>query len=217
MVGNRLRRGYRALEAATSRGFMLFVLFIVVLLALDVISPYYDKYTSYHDEYTFNHLSPSEHLRIARENSTIPSIAIPHLEHIPPTAPEYREATELLATIRANEKADQEALQREQSDPANIRAEQQAKRDDDARFDSYWPTTLRVDTDMDSFWLRDEERTCQTYPDEKGRVAVVACNATGSHRDHNIPVKFWGGVERNTVSDWRCRREGDDFVCRAID
>jgi hypothetical protein len=93
----------------------------------------------------------------------------------------------------------------------------QAKRDEDAQLYSYWSTTLRVDTDMDSFWLKDEERTCQTYPDEKGRVAVVACNATGSHRDHNIPVKFWGGVDRGTISGWKCRRERDDFVCRAID
>ena len=93
----------------------------------------------------------------------------------------------------------------------------QKKRDADAQTSSYWPTTLRVDTDMDSSWLPDEERTCQTYPDDKGKVSVVGCNATGSHRDHNIPVKFWGGLERNTTSDWKCRREGDEFVCRAVD
>jgi type II secretory pathway pseudopilin PulG len=93
----------------------------------------------------------------------------------------------------------------------------QKARDSNAQGYSYWSTTLRVDTDMDSSWLADEERTCQTYPDDKGKVSVVGCNATGSHRDHNIPVKFWGGVERNTVSDWKCRREGDEFVCRAID
>ena len=29
---------------------------------------------------------------------------------------------------------------------------------------SYWSTTVRVDTDMDSFWLPDKERTCKTYP-----------------------------------------------------
>src|SRR5579863_2672255 len=89
----------------------------------------------------------------------------------------------------------------------------QKKRDEDAQAWSYWPTTIRVDTDMDSFWLANEERTCQTYPDDKGRIAVVACNAAGSHRHHNIPVKFWGGVERNTISDWKCRRESDEFVC----
>jgi hypothetical protein len=82
---------------------------------------------------------------------------------------------------------------------------------------SYWPATIRVDTDMDSFWLADEERTCQTYPNDNGRIAVVACNPSGSHRDHNIPVRFWGDPDRNSVSDWKCRREGDTFVCRAID
>jgi TPR repeat protein len=85
---------------------------------------------------------------------------------------------------------------------------------------SYWSTTIRVDADMDSFWLPDEERTCKTYPDDKGRVSVVACNASGTHRDHNIPVTFWGDLDRNIISDWKCRREKgifkDEFVCRAI-
>jgi hypothetical protein len=92
----------------------------------------------------------------------------------------------------------------------------QAKPNEDSSLDSYWPTTIRVDTDMDSFWLLNEERVCQTYIDDKGKVSVVSCNATGSHRDHNIPVKFWGSVDRNTVSSWKCRRESDEFVCRAI-
>jgi hypothetical protein len=82
---------------------------------------------------------------------------------------------------------------------------------------SYWPTEIRVDTDMDSFWLPDEEQVCQTHPNKDGRVSTVACNASGSHRIHNIPVKFWGDLDRNTISDWKCRREGDKFVCRAID
>jgi hypothetical protein len=86
---------------------------------------------------------------------------------------------------------------------------------------SYWPTTIRVDTDMDSSWLADEERTCQTYPNDNGRIAVVACNQLGSHRDRNIPVKFWGDPDRNISSNWKCRREksifSDTFVCRAID
>ena len=57
---------------------------------------------------------------------------------------------------------------------------------------SYWPTTVRVDTDMDSFWLVNEERMCKTYPDDKGRVSVVSCKPSDSYKDHNIPVKFWG-------------------------
>jgi hypothetical protein len=70
---------------------------------------------------------------------------------------------------------------------------------------------------MNSSWLPDEEKTCQTYPGKDGKVAVVSCGSSGSH---NIPVKFWGGVDRNKVSDWTCRREkgvlSDEFVCRAI-
>jgi hypothetical protein len=98
--------------------------------------------------------------------------------------------------------------------------EGQRKRDQDAQLHSYWSTTIRVDTDMNSSWLPDEERTCQTYPDDKGRVATVTCEAT-PHETHNIPVQFWGGVDRNTVSSWKCRRDkdvlDDRFVCKAID
>ena len=101
-------------------------------------------------------------------------------------------------------------------DDGRCTARLQRKRDDDAQVFSYWSTTIRVNTDMDSFWLPDEERTCQTLPDEKGRVATVTCDAT-AHANHNIPVKFWGGVDRDTVSNWKCRREGNTFVCRAID
>jgi len=92
----------------------------------------------------------------------------------------------------------------------------QSKRDSDAEIDSYWSTTVRVYTDMNSSWLPNEERTCRTYPDNNGKVSVVSCDGPESHADHNIPVTFWGGVDRNTTSDWKCRREGDDFVCRAI-
>jgi hypothetical protein len=105
-------------------------------------------------------------------------------------------------------------------DDGRCAARQQKHRDEAAQASSYWSTILRVDTDMDSFWLPDEERTCQTFPDEKGRVATVTCDSK-ARAIHNIPVKFWGGVDRNTVSDWKCRREkdifSDQFVCRAID
>jgi hypothetical protein len=109
------------------------------------------------------------------------------------------------------------AAEQRQIEQRAARERQQKQRDEDAQLLSYWPTTLRVDTDMDSFWLNNEERTCTTSPDAKGRVARVNCSANASHQDHSIPVKFWGGVDRNTVSDWKCRREGDEFVCRAID
>jgi hypothetical protein len=99
-------------------------------------------------------------------------------------------------------------------------ANEQERRDKDAQLYSYWSTTVRVDANMDSFWLPGEERVCQSYPDNKGRLALITCPASESHGSHNIPVKFWGGVDRGVVSDWKCRREknllDDEFVCRAI-
>src|ERR1017187_7133903 len=117
----------------------------------------------------------------------------------------------------AEELKKQAAEEQRQIEQRAAHGRQQRQRDEDAQSSSYWPTTLRVDSDMDSFWLNNEERTCQTLPDDKGRVARVNCSGNASHQDHSIPVKFWGGVDRDTVSDWKCRREGDEFVCRAID
>lgn len=91
----------------------------------------------------------------------------------------------------------------------------QRQRDDAAQFYSYWPTTMRVDTDMNSFWLDQEEKTCMSYHDANGKVAGVSCQEK-AHETHNIPVTFWGGVDRAVSSRWRCRREGEKFVCRAI-
>src|ERR1039458_26526 len=119
--------------------------------------------------------------------------------------------------FEADELKKQAAEEQRQTEQRAAHERQQRQRDDDAQLSSFWPTTLRVDTDMDSFWLNNEERTCTTSPDDKGRVARVNCSANASHQDHSIPVKFWGSVDRDTVSDWKCRREGDEFVCRAID
>jgi len=208
MAFDGLRRGYRAFHDTPTRGVRLFAGLLLLFIAAMIAGVLSD----YHDEYVFNHLSPAEHLRIAKRNLEISSLAIRHLQSIPQTAPEYREVPALLASIQEDEQTHLRARQEEQARTLN-----QPPRREATWLDDYWPTTLRVDTDMDSFWLKDEERTCQTYPDEKGRVAVVACNLTGSHRDHNIPVKFWGGVDRGVVSDWKCRREEDNFVCRATD
>jgi hypothetical protein len=117
----------------------------------------------------------------------------------------------------AEELKKQAAEEQRQIEQRAAHERQQKQRDEDAQNYSYWPTTLRVDTDMDSFWLNNEERTCTTFPDDKGRVARVDCSANGSHQNHSIPVRFWGGVDRDVVSNWKCRREGDGFVCRAID
>jgi hypothetical protein len=116
----------------------------------------------------------------------------------------------------AEEAKEQAAAEQRRIEQQEAHERQQRQRDDDAQASSYWPTTLRVDTDMDSFWLNNEERTCRTFPDDKGRVARVNCSENVSHQYHSIPVKFWGGVDRDTVSNWKCRREGDEFVCGAI-
>ena len=83
----------------------------------------------------------------------------------------------------------------------------------------WWPTTVRVGTNMASAWLPDEERECASSPGKNGGVAEVDCYGDRP-TDHNIPVKFWGKTDRNKVSLWKCRREKDlledHFVCRAI-
>jgi DNA-binding response OmpR family regulator len=192
----------------------------------------------WYDDYRFNRLSPSEHLTLARKLCSNefadpcfqPNVteAERHLEKIPATAPEYATAAVLLKSIRqqairheqavaaaeARQRVAEQEAQRKSAADQEARAQQ--TRDADAELSSYWPTTLRVDTDMDSFWLNNEERVCKTYPNDKGRVSVVACNETGNHRIRNIPVTFWGGVDRKTVSEWKCRRERDDFACRAV-
>jgi hypothetical protein len=58
---------------------------------------------------------------------------------------------------------------------------------------------------------------CVSYPDAYGKVIGVHCEGSASKDSHNIPVTFWGSVERGKSSDWKCRRESEKFVCRAID
>jgi hypothetical protein len=223
-----IKRALTAFDKATTPGAKIMVLLFSVVVVSSVVNAMSEAYNNH----IFNRLSATEHLNLARDMcrsgpagdhpgiclTDEPDKATHHLEAIPRTSPEYREAAELLLSIGEQERARARALAKEQSETALPKASDEQKgRDENAQLSSYWPTTIRVDTDMDSFWLNDEERTCQTYPDAKGRVATVACSASGSHRDHNIPVKFWGGVDRNTISNWKCRREGDNFVCRAID
>jgi hypothetical protein len=199
--------------------------------------------------YRFDQLSPAEHLTQARAacgdgNECLNTTeAVRHLAKIPASAPEYADSQKLRLAI--NEQVAQSNLQGQThdkyscanstenqpiisfdaghswfKDDGRCAARMQRRRDENAQLDSFWSTTVRADTDMNSSWLPDEERTCQTYPDDKGRVAAVTCDAT-PHETHNIPVVFWGGVDRNTVSNWKCRREkgifDDKFVCRAID
>ncbi len=279
--------------------FSAFLVFCVLIVGTVI---YFELVEAY-DEFKFNHLSPTEHLRLAQEACRIqqyggttcadPSTATSNLNKIPHDAPEYSYAHKLSEVIRLQQEvaaqrqreylAKQEAerlrlanqtqqesfeqmqrnafgkahdpytcststtgepiitfdnghywwsddgrcvieqrlkeaaAEQRQIEQRAAHERQQKQRDDDAEVNSYWPTTLRVESDMDSLWLNNEERTCRTFPDDNGKVARVNCSANASHQDHSIPVKFWGGVDRDTVSDWKCRREGDDFVCRAID
>lgn len=189
----------------------------------------------------FQRLSPAEHLKAAKEaldqvvlrpedtwgNANRLNLVNAHLRAIPASAPESREATDLRPTVDAAMQIRAGFVLQQQGEAqaaAALEAErqrQQRQRDLDAKSHSYWPTTRRVDTDMDSSWLPEEERTCQTHPGAAGKVAAVVCDPEGTHSEHNIPVKFWGGVDRDTVSDWKCRREKDllvdQFVCKAID
>ena len=165
------------------------------------------------------------------------------LRAIRSTAPEYSEGNQLLSSIKTSNRKQMEDNFSNVShdiyrcahstegklivsfddgnswwiDDGRCAARMESTRDREAESSSYWPTTLRVDTDMNSSWLPDEERTCQTYPDDQGKVARVVCDSSGSRQDHNIPVRFWGGVARSKISDWVCRRESDKFVCRAKD
>jgi len=199
------------------------------------------------DYYTFGRLMPAQHLAQAKAacgssgRCADMHTAIPHLEAISPSTPEFSEASQLLSKIQ---KSAWEQMRRNLSgeakdpfkcasgtdnenivsfdggstwwrDDGRCAVQVQEKRDEDAESSSFWPTTVRVDTDMNGGWLPDEERTCQTFPDAKGRVSTVSCDAN-NRTTHNIPVKFWGGVDRNSVSGWKCRREEDGFVCRAI-
>lgn len=212
------------------------------------------------ETFKFSHLSPGDHLRLAKASLDSPSLAARHLESIPTNASEHAEAVGLLTAIRKQReddslRAEKVSREREQAsrdqmirnrqgaahdafrcntstdgkpimsfdngqywwlDDGRCAEQLQNRRDQDAQWYSYWSTTIRVDADMNSSWLDDEERTCRTYPDGKGRISKVVCGSSNS-QDHSIPVKFWGGVDRNTVSSWRCRRESDAFVCRAID
>lgn len=156
----------------------------------------------------FDSLPPSEHLLNAKKlfaaNQT--DEAIRHLQAIPSTAPEVDEAVRLLVDAKT-QKLQQEAAVRQR----------QVEKERDSDLSSYWPTTVRVQTDMNSFWLDQEERVCVSHPDEKGRVVGVHCDSSEHSDSHNIPVTFWGSVERGKPTDWKCRKESEKFVCRAID
>ena len=165
-----------------------------------------------------------------------------HLEAIPAGSPEFAVASPILANLRSVIDAEHRAEEEREAernafrcgtstnnqpimsfdggatwkwDDGRCTAITQKKRDRDAEDSSYFPTTLHVDTDIDSSWLPNEQRECTSYPDVNGKVATVICNGNYSRHTHNIPIKFWGGVNRNIASEWKCTRD-DMFVCKAL-
>ena len=151
----------------------------------------------------FNRMSWDDHLQQAKAASD-PTVAIQHLNAIPQYAPQYKEA-ETLKTA---------ALLKM---PVKTYGPDTSKlRRDDTYDTHFWGTTLQVDTNMDSFWLDGEKRRCSTSPDDTGRVTEVWCDGTKeTHGIHNIPVKFYGAIDTNRISNWTCTREGDSFTCKS--
>lgn len=90
---------------------------------------------------------------------------------------------------------------------------------DDAK--NYRSTTIRVNTDMNQGWLNEERRNCTSYPNDRGRVSTLSCSDNLTRADRNIPVTFWGKVDRGHPSIWKCERQknllDDRFVCWALD
>ncbi len=163
----------------------------------------------------FNSLSPAQHLAEAKRllSDFNYAEAAHHLEAVPSNAPDRAEADKVALDIRTTLSRQEMARQAEQQQHEQP---QQGEGEQSEWLSSYVPKTVRVQTDMNSLWVNQEERICTTYPDNDGTVAVVHCGTPGSVDDHNIPVTFWGSVKRAKSSEWKCRREGEDFVCRAV-
>jgi hypothetical protein len=162
---------------------------------------------------SFQALPPSENLMVGKKllGANQPDEAVLHLQAIPSTAPEAEEAVKLLVDAKTLR------LQREANQSIHQRQEAQEQRERGNPLSSFWPSTVRVQTDMNSSWLDQEERVCVSYPDDHGTVAVMHCEGPDRPDAHNIPVTFWGSVDRGKSTDWKCRRESEKFVCRAMD
>lgn len=216
-----LRRGFSAFSKATTFEGKIAVAFLVVSIIVVLLALARDARTNYK--------TPAEHLRLAKDLCHVVSSgivacveadaqeAIRHLDQIPPSVPEYAEASKIRSLIQeyrekqsradiARLKGQSEEESRQQMlrnirgeahdtfyclstapkvsfdyghywwpDDGRCAAELQAERKlserPAAESSSNWPTTLRVETDIDTSWLQNEERTCRTYPDAHGFVA----------------------------------------------
>jgi hypothetical protein len=94
------------------------------------------------------------------------------------------------------------------------------------------PHTRTVNLYMQGDWLEGENRTClgvqtQVAKGKPAEITRLICPVEYlGDTSHNLPVRFWGRVSRPNAqhSDepwgsrfrWNCTRNGDGFVCKAI-
>ena len=95
----------------------------------------------------------------------------------------------------------------------------------------YIPHTAAVDFSMKPNWLVGKNRDCLGFhnaPDpNRGLIVTVDCPPSFDEQEtHNVTVKFWGKTVRpysnqndpsGAMHKWRCTRESDGFVCKALD
>ena len=80
-------------------------------------------------------------------------------------------------------------------------------------------------------WLVGEHRDCLGFHNAPqpnwGLIKTLDCPASfDAEETHNVTVKFWGKIVRpysnqndpsGAMHNWRCTRESDGFVCKALD
>lgn len=94
--------------------------------------------------------------------------------------------------------------------------------------DAGW-ITRHSDTDMligNTVWMAGEFRTCHAQATPSGKIYDLDCRYPGEDygdgREHTLPVRFWGRVERTDVVSrgswtWKCQRKEDSVICWAVD
>lgn len=76
-----------------------------------------------------------------------------------------------------------------------------------------------VSIQIDGNWMMGEYRPCRSYP----ALDDLECTQRGAGAAHLLPVTFWGRIDRNEPSDWKCQRQhgvlasADSVVCWATD
>lgn len=76
-----------------------------------------------------------------------------------------------------------------------------------------------VSVQIDGNWMMGEYRPCRLYPAPED----LECTQRLAGAAHLLPVTFWGRIDRNESSDWKCQRQHgvltstDSVVCWATD